>query len=1331
MATPSAPTPLPRRERRSRRWLRRIVWGVSGVLLLLALFHRPIVHHGGRWLAIRLAARANLALDLRLAGNLWSGLEILDLRATATGPAPIEKLTLDRVAVGYDLLRLVRGDFAGLRRVEIGTLDAVVTPEAAAPAPAATPTAPGPPLAQRLRDLLARPLPTPGVRLVRADVRVRQRDGDLVVRGFHFSAGPGAPGALGWERIEVPGVPALEAARGETSLSGERFAVTALRLFPELALERVAVSRAGGIELAARIAEGSLALSAKPAATGSDFIVTLSAGTLSADPLAARFGAKLPARFTLTNAKLDLSVAPERLADAQLSLALAGTAKTETQTAAAPFALDAKLKGGRLEIAGLSARFAGAKFEAAGTLDVSQFLASERPQSPQPSGQLVFTLGAPDLAPLGAEFRQPLRGALEGKGTLAIADGRARLDATLNASAVAASGLTLGKAATTLRAELPLAGREPLRALVADLSVALEEIEAGPPSAVKVDHVRATANLRDLRATLSELLVQRGANSLRASGTATLDASGQLAAAPGVTFQLDAPALAEFGVVVNGAALNGALVGEGRFALDVAAPGGAAGVAPAPLSKLAGSAKLEAKSLRLGDAPVGDLALELDVADGAAIVKRLAATLGAPLRESPPATLAADARIALAPPHAYAGSVNLNAPALAAFAPLAAVFGVKDQLGGRIALEWKGSGDLTKHDGSAQFAASAVRFGTTLITEAKLAANYSPDKAETTDLLVVADKLRATGKLAWAGNRLEVSGLEVRLANEPVLTGSLSAPLDPRGKQPVARDQPVAAKLDATKLDLGKIFAALGKPPPATGIVSAKLDASGTLAQPVLALEVEGRRLAAAPAPPRSGGTAKAAPPLAPFDFSARLTHERDVARLTGTVRHPELKPLTFSAEVPLAVAPLLDGAKPDLAAIPLQARVELPASSLAFARKLAPNVRQLDGTVALDVRASGTVAAPRFDGTAALDVKLLRLDGALPSVTNLVARLTFAGDTLTFARFGGETGGGKFSLGGKVNLAKPADPVFDLALKADDVLALRDDSILVRADADVTLRGPLSAAAAGGTVFVTQSRFNKEVEILPLALPGRPKPAPRAVAQRKTISFPEKPLRDWKFDLAVKTRPDDPFRIRGNLARGEVALDVRLAGTGLAPYLTGAATIEKFRASLPVSTLHTRRGLVTFSQEAPFEPRLDIEAETVVRRHTIVARVDGMAAAPRLDLSSEPPLPQGEILSLLTTGSLTGEIGANSTAMATRLAILVVQRWYKKLFKRDLPASSDEGGDALLDRFEVELGGVDARTGQNEMTAQFRATDNLFFLGDLDLRGGFTGRVKYLIRFR
>ena len=337
----------------------------------------------------------------------------------------------------------------------------------------------------------------------------------------------------------------------------------------------------------------------------------------------------------------------------------------------------------------------------------------------------------------------------------------------------------------------------------------------------------------------------------------------------------------------------------------------------------------------------------------------------------------------------------------------------------------------------------------------------------------------------------------------------------------------------------------------------------------------------------------------------------------------------------------------------------------------------------------------------------------------------------LTLKTFRGEVGGGTFNFGGNVKLAPLNKPVFDLRLQTDEMLVKRDDSVTVRVDTDLKVTGPLEAGALTGAVFITHSRFFREIDILPIGLPGRPKPKakpkPRSVDGPKTISFEDPPLRDWTFDVAIKTRPDDPFQIRGNLASGSASVDMKFGGTGLEPYLDGTVRVENLTASLPFSKLTVTRGFVLFKPEAPFEPTLDLQAESDMRDYHINAYIYGTASDPQVSLTSEPPLPHADIISLLATGTTASELTGSSDVLAGRAALLVFQQLYRKVFKKKEPSEQE----SLFERFDVDVGGVDTRTGRQEMSARFKLGENIYLIGDLDVGGEFTGRVRYLLRFR
>ena len=48
-----------------------------------------------------------------------------------------------------------------------------------------------------------------------------------------------------------------------------------------------------------------------------------------------------------------------------------------------------------------------------------------------------------------------------------------------------------------------------------------------------------------------------------------------------------------------------------------------------------------------------------------------------------------------------------------------------------------------------------------------------------------------------------------------------------------------------------------------------------------------------------------------------------------------------------------------------------------------------------------------------------------------------------------------------------------------------------------------------------------------------------------------------------------------------------------------------------------------------------------------------------------------------------------------------------------------------------MNLGSIDNRTGRQEISTSFRVGEHLYLIGDLDVQGYFTGRLRYLLRFR
>ncbi|HZE13822.1 MAG TPA: translocation/assembly module TamB domain-containing protein, partial [Chthoniobacterales bacterium] len=434
-------------------------------------------------------------------------------------------------------------------------------------------------------------------------------------------------------------------------------------------------------------------------------------------------------------------------------------------------------------------------------------------------------------------------------------------------------------------------------------------------------------------------------------------------------------------------------------------------------------------------------------------------------------------------------------------------------------------------------------------------------------------------------------------------------------------------------------------------------------------------------------------------------------------------QPVTITGNIPFDIPKMIEEKRFN-EEMPLNAKVQMPRSSVNFLRQFVPGITQLDGDLAFDVNVNGTIAKPQLSGSGDITINMARFTNTtLPSLSGFRSRMTFAGDVLRFERVNGDLAGGPFSVAGQVTFPKLTEPNLDFQFKGQSILVARNDTLTARADADVRITGPLKAATVSGKVALTNSSLLKNIDLLPIGLPGRP--APQPAADRPDFSVPQPPIRDWKFDIAVTTK--DPFMIRGNLANGGANVDLHATGTGLHPALQGVVRLQNVEATLPFSRLEISTGSLYFDPSDSFNPKIDLQGTSLIRDYTVHVYVFGTSLSPEAVFSSEPPLPQEEIISLLATGTTRQELVGNNSVLAGRAAMLVFQQLYRNVFKKGEPTKSN----SVFNKLDVDVGNVDPRTGQQTVTARVRLNEQFMLIGDIGVGGDFRGMVKYLIRFK
>jgi len=700
-------------------------------------------------------------------------------------------------------------------------------------------------------------------------------------------------------------------------------------------------------------------------------------------------------------------------------------------------------------------------------------------------------------------------------------------------------------------------------------------------------------------------------------------------------------------------------------------------------------------------------------------------------------------------PYRYSGKISANVANLSTLQPLLRASGNQNVLAGTAKLDWEGSGNAEtfKNSGKLNLVLQKGRYGDLQSLQANVDASYSPDGLDVPIIFFATSGMDFRAIARTKGDTLEIDKVELNQAGaaprREAVRGALgrarSATALQAGERALPQNQtrfaygyvsipfvwknlgtnapviPSSGKVSATfqsqDLDLKKLFADLGIKAMTSGFVNARLDADGTIADLKARLDMQVRDL-------RNELWPKIEP--ATFELSAQAAQDR--LTFSGKLQQARIQPAEITGSMPLDIPKIARARKlPD--DTPITAKARVPRTSVNFIRQFVPELEQLDGELGMDVDVSGTIGHPLLSGAGDMTINVARFTNAtIPAVRGFGARLTFRDNALTLDRFGGDIAGGPFTMSGRVTFPKLIEPTLDLQFRAQSMLVARNDTLTARADADLKITGPFTAATISGNVAMTNSRFLKNIDLIPIGLPGRP--APQPPSERPEFSLPTPPLRDWKFDVAIKTK--DPVLIRGNLATGESTGDLKLTGTGLDPQLQGVVQLQDVEATLPFSRLNVSRGFLTFTPDDSMNPRIDLHGSSVIRDYTVHVYVYGTLLSPEAIFTSEPPLAQEEIISLIATGATRRELSTGNV-LAGRAAMLLVQQLYRKIVKKGEPTESN----TVFNRLDLDLGTVDPRTGQQQATVRFKIDDHFVLTGDVGVHGDFRGKLKYLIRFR
>jgi translocation and assembly module TamB len=303
----------------------------------------------------------------------------------------------------------------------------------------------------------------------------------------------------------------------------------------------------------------------------------------------------------------------------------------------------------------------------------------------------------------------------------------------------------------------------------------------------------------------------------------------------------------------------------------------------------------------------------------------------------------------------------------------------------------------------------------------------------------------------------------------------------------------------------------------------------------------------------------------------------------------------------------------------------------------LAASGRRVRGRLTLDMGATGSLHAPRFEGTLHVADGTFDDDNLGAHLTGIAAEVDGSGASLQIVSLTAHAGPGSVSVTGTVGPLASTLPL-DLALTLRNAQPLTSDFVVANIDADIHVGGELPARLdVAGAIKVNHADVSipnalpPSVGVLDVRWPGQA-PAPVDAASATVIGL------DLKVDA-----PNAVF-VRGRGIEAEMGGTLKIAGTAAAPQVSGGFDLRRGTVDLAGATLTFNSGRLGFNGTGlnrKIDPTLDFEAQSQSASFTARLDVTGYADAPKIALSSTPTMPQDEILAQLIFGTSVSKLTA------------------------------------------------------------------------------------------
>jgi translocation and assembly module TamB len=304
----------------------------------------------------------------------------------------------------------------------------------------------------------------------------------------------------------------------------------------------------------------------------------------------------------------------------------------------------------------------------------------------------------------------------------------------------------------------------------------------------------------------------------------------------------------------------------------------------------------------------------------------------------------------------------------------------------------------------------------------------------------------------------------------------------------------------------------------------------------------------------------------------------------------------------------------------------------------------QSSGTVAFDVRSSGSAEKPAVQGRVQLkDVAITMADAPI-GVEKLNGALDITNDHLQVSKMAGQVGGGQVSLSGSI--AYKPSLQFNLALQGKSVRLRYPEGLRSSLDANLAYSGGTEASILNGRVLIDSLSFTPDFDLAKFG------------DQFSTgTTTPSQPGFADTVKLAIGVQSQESLSATSSQVSIAGRVAVQVGGTAANPVITGRTNLTSGELFYRNLRYQLQKGAITFDDPTETHPVMNVSVTTTVEQYSLTLSMRGPLDKLTTSYVSDPPLATADIINLIARGKTTQESAATSQSTDSMIASQAVSQ--------------------------------------------------------------------------